>query len=122
VESQTLSFIREHIRSVWALEQLLLMRRHPDRLWTIDELVKELRGSAALVETNLAVFERAGVVAREADGRARFAPAVPVLGALCDEIEALYRERPVAMINAIASRSALKDLADAFKIRKDTSK
>ena len=122
IDPATLAFIREHIRSVWALEQLLLMRRALERRWSADELVKELRASRALVEANLATFERAGVALKEQDDRFRFAPATPVLAKLCDKIETAYRERPVAMINAIASTDRLQDLADAFKLRKDPPK
>lgn len=122
IDPATLAFIREHIRSVWALEQLLLMRRQPERRWLAADLVKELRASTPLVEANLAAFERAGVALKQDDGSYRFAPATPVLAKLCDEIETAYRERPVAMINAISSTDRLQDLADAFKLRKDPPK
>jgi len=113
------SFIRESVRSVWALELLLLLRRQPDRRWTSDDLVKELRASTSLVSENLAGFERAGLVACE-DGACRFAPASPVLVQLCDELDQAYRERPVAVINVIASsKDKLQTLADAFKLKGD---
>jgi len=114
------SFIRESVRSVWALELLLLMRRQPDRRWTATQLVGELRASTSLVTENLAGFERAGlVVGDDCDGH-RFAPASPVLVKLCDELDQAYRERPVAVINAIASsKDKLQTLADAFKLKGD---
>jgi hypothetical protein len=113
-------FIREQLRSVWALELLLLMRRKADRSWTLDELVSELRASHALVDDNLASFQRAGLVVAEDDGRYRFAPVAPVLTALCDQLDAAYRERPVTVINAIVSPpDKLQSLADAFRIRGD---
>lgn len=122
IDPAALAFIREHIRSVWALELLLALRREPERRWLADELVKELRASRPLVDANLASFERAGVALRDEDGRCRYAPATPVLAKLCDDIEAAYRETPVATINAIASTDRLQDLADAFKFRKDSPK
>lgn len=119
VDQDLLSFIREHIRSVWALELLLLLKRDPERRWTPDELVRELRASAPLVANNLEALQRAGLTACEEDGRCRYAPAAPVLDKLCNELEAAYRERPVALINVIASPpDKLQSLADAFRIRK----
>jgi hypothetical protein len=118
-QGQLVSFIRESVRSVWALELLLLLRRTPDRLWTEEALVRELRASLPLVRDNLAVFETSGLVACEAGG-CRYAPASPVLAGLCDELERRYRESPVRLINAIASpKDKLQTLADAFKLKGD---
>lgn len=114
-----MAFVRETIGSVWALELLLLMRRTADRAWTEDDLVRELRASASVVSANLAVFQRAGLVACE-DDRCRYAPAAPVLADLCDELAERYREAPVRLINLIVSpKDKLQALADAFKIKGD---
>jgi hypothetical protein len=111
------SFVREHVRSVWAVELLLLLRRDPARCWAPAELVRELRASASLVADNLQRFVASGLVAPEEDCY-RYAPASPVLAALCAELEAAYRERPVAVINMIARPAdPLQSLADAFKFR-----
>lgn len=116
-DSDLLTFVRQHIGSVWGLELLLLLRRDAGRCWTAEELVRELRASATLVADNLARLEQSGLVAPEAD-RFRFAPAGPVLEALCGQLEAAYRERPVAVINMIARPAdPLQSLADAFKFK-----
>ena len=119
-EQDLFGFIREQLRSVWALELLLLMRRQADRSWTPQELVGELRASQTLVTDNLTAFERAGLVRAGEDGRYAFAPVSPVLAALCDQLAAAYAERPVTVINAIVSPpDKLQGLADAFRIRGD---
>lgn len=119
VDQDLLTFIREHIRSVWALELLLLLKRDPERRWTPDELVRELRASGPLIANTLEALQRAGLTACEEDGRCRYAPAAGVLDRLANELEANYRERPVALINVIASPpDKLQSLADAFRIRK----
>ena len=111
------NFLREHVRSVWAVELLLLLRRDPGRCWRPDELVSELRASTTLVVDNLRRFEQSGLVAPEAD-RFRYAPASPVLDTLCARLEAAYRERPVTIINMIAKPAdPLQSLADAFKFK-----
>lgn len=120
-EQDLFGFIREQLRSVWALELLLLMRRRADHAWSPQELVTELRASQTLVTDNLTVFERAGLI-RADDGRYAFAPVSPVLAALCDQLAAAYAERPVTVINAIVSPpDKLQGLADAFRIRGDKS-
>jgi hypothetical protein len=116
-DSDLIVFVRQHVRSVWALELLLLMRADPERCWTPAELVRELRASATLVNDNLQRFLASGLVAPEADCF-RYAPANPTLEMLCAEIAAAYRDRPVAVINMIAKPSdPLQSLADAFKFK-----
>lgn len=119
INPDIVAFIREHVRSAWALEQLVFMRRHCDRSWSVDELVRELRSSRALVTANLAAFDRAGVALRDESGGHRLTPATPALEKVVAEIEAVYSERPVALINMVWSADRLRDLANAFKIRKD---
>lgn len=112
------AFVREHVRSVWALELLLLLRKDAARSWPPTELVRELRGSAGLVADNLTRFERGGIAVRDGQGCWRYAPAAEVVARLCDRLEAVYRERPVSVINLIAApRDPLQTFADAFKFR-----
>lgn len=101
IDSDLVAFVRRHVRSVWALELLLLLRRDPARRWTSLELVRELRASTSLVSDNLQRFEAGGLVVRQ-DKAVRYAPSSPVLEAYCVRLEAAYRKRPVAVINLIA--------------------
>lgn len=114
------AFVREHIRSVWALELLLALKRDPERCWAVDALVRELRASTSLVSDNLHGFERTGLAVLDDAGCYRYAPASPLLDDLCGMLEEAYRKRPVAMINLIAKPGdPLQSLADAFKFRGD---
>jgi hypothetical protein len=114
------AFAREHIRSVWAVELLLLLRRDAGRCWTPEDLVRELRASSNLVRDNLAAFQKSGLAVEDDGGCWRYAPAIPVLHDLADRLEAAYRERPVAIINLIAAPpDPIQGLADAFKWRGD---
>jgi predicted MarR family transcription regulator len=113
-------FIRRHLGSVWALEILLLLRRQPQRAWTIADIVLDLRASSTLVTANLAKFEQSGLVVAESEGRYRYQPASPLMEALCAAVEEAYRERPVATINLIsAPEERLQQLANAFRIGRD---
>lgn len=114
------AFVRDHVRSVWALELLVVLSRDPARAWRQAELVAELRGSTTLVADNLAHFERVGLVLTEAPDQWRFAPASSVLASLAERLIQLYRERPVSVINLIArSSNPIQGLADAFKWKGD---
>ena len=111
-------FLKGSIRSVWALELLLLMRSSGGRVWRPDELVSELSASAPLVSGVLRTFHDAGLI-REESGSFVYAPASPTLEAYCEELEKAYRERPVAVIIAIVASSTddLQSFADAFRFR-----
>lgn len=113
------AFVREHMRSVWAVELLLLLRRDPERCWPPVDLVAELRASTNLVTDNLTAFERSGLAVRDDTGCWRYAPASAALGDLADRLEQAYRERPVSIINLIARPDPIQGLADAFKWRGD---
>ena len=112
-------FLKGSIRSVWALELLLLMRSKQDREWKVDDLVTELRASTPLVAGVLDTFHNAGLIRQTENGDYRYAPVSPTLEAYCDELAVAYRERPVAVINAIVASSTddLKSFADAFRFR-----
>jgi len=123
MENELQDFIQDAFKSVWALELLLFLKRASDRTWNSDELVRELRGSGPIVEQSLAALEAAGLVVRDTERRARFAPASAALRDLCDAVERAYRETPNAVRRAIlaAPNEKLHTLADAFRLRKDRS-
>jgi hypothetical protein len=116
-------FIRGTIRSVWALESLLLVRRDAERTWTSETLARELRGNVKLASDVLAGLETAGLVTRRGEGFV-YSPAAPPLDELAARLEQTYRQRPVAVINAIvASRDdPVRTFADAFRIRGEPKK
>lgn len=120
ISDDLLSFIRASIRSTWALELLLFMRKQAHRSLAPDALVLALRATPALVSTCLDQLQTAGLVVRDEDGSWRYAPAAAALDQLAAELEAAYAERPVAVINAIMATPTdrLKSFADAFRFPK----
>lgn len=113
-----LAFIRRNIPSVWALDVLVLVRRAPRRSWSASELVQELRASDAVIIGVLESFEREGLLTKGEDDRFSFAPVAQWVDDLTVALEQAYAERPVAVINAIASTDAkLQVLADAFRLK-----
>jgi hypothetical protein len=112
-----LAFVRQNIRSVWALELLLLLKRDHGRCWPEADLVIELRASQMVVAENLQRLQDSALVVRDDKDCWRYAPAATPLEEACDSLEAAYRERPVTVINMIAKPDPLQTLADAFKFR-----
>ena len=118
IDRDLTDFIGGSVPSVWALELLLFLRAHPERGWSREALVRELRSSITVVHDALGVFEASGLVRCEG-GECAYQPVSEDLARLCDDLARLYRERPVAVINAITrSKSApLQSFANAFRLK-----
>jgi DNA-binding IclR family transcriptional regulator len=118
-EETLLQFAATSISSVWALELLLLMKKTP-RIWSVVELVAQLRGSDAAISEALQRLQSAGLVTDE-EGGFRYAPSSPDSEALANELDALYRLKPVSVVSAIAKAPNIKlqILSDAFKLKRD---
>ena len=114
-------FIGATFRSVWSLELLCFLRKHPDREWATAELVATLRASDLIMSQSLAALSAAGLVVTDADGAVRYQPATTALDSLAGEAEALYARSPDAVRRMIVSSvsSDLTAFADAFRLRKD---
>ena len=85
----------------------------------MPELVRELRGSTALVNDSLASFKASGVVQEAEPGRYSYGPASAQLEELCAMLELEYRSRPGTLVRAIVtgSNSKVQGLADAFRFK-----
>lgn len=120
ISDDLLSFIRASIRSTWALELLLLMRKQSPRASSPDELVLTLRATPTLVSTCLDQLQTAGLLVRDENGTWRYAPAASALDQLVAQLEGAYAERPVTIINAIMATPTdrLRSFADAFRFPK----
>ena len=119
LSDDALTLLRGSIRSVWALELLLLLRRTPDRDWSNGDLVSELRGSEVVVQEALAGFLGAGLLVAQTDGCHRYRPASPLLDQWVEEIEQAYATRPSAIIREIfaAPGNKVQIFADSFSFR-----
>ncbi len=117
-EGEVLAFART-VRSIWTVHMLLLFSDARDRQWTALEIVRELRASSGVVEEGLRTLVSGGLVA-EQDAAFVFRPASSFLEEAVTALAALYRERPLAVTNALYSpTSAVQSFADAFRFRKD---
>jgi len=118
-EEIVLSFVRSAIKSAWSLELLLLLHRDPQRTWTGEALVRELRGSDSLVNESLAALTAAGVVETTENG-ARYNPRSRELDSLVVALVDLYGQKPIAVLHTIftAPSDKIRSFADAFLFRK----
>jgi DNA-binding IclR family transcriptional regulator len=92
VPANARTLIRAHVHSVGALELLLMLHAGRDRLWSAEEICRELRCPPGWPPAELAAMAAAGLV--EADGdRWRFRPASEELERATDALAAAYRTR-----------------------------
>jgi hypothetical protein len=117
-EDDIFAFARNTIRSVWALELLLLLHKVPARGWGVPDLVRELRSSDAVIVPCLEVLKSAGLVAEEVRGW-HYAPATAELDATVAELAKIYAAKPMALAKAImrAPNEKLTIFSDAFKLK-----
>ena len=114
------AFVRKHVRTVGELEVLLLLRAHPARSWTADEVAREQRGNSSAAADYLRHFARAGLAREVEVGQFQYVDD-PELRERVTQLADAYAERPVSVVDLIYSepRDQVQLLADAFKIKKD---
>jgi hypothetical protein len=114
-------FIQTAIPSIWTLELLLLMRRHPTPTWTAEALNRELRASSLVVAAGLTTLIAAGLVVEEQPGLYGYNPARPNLAEMIDRLAAAAADFPFAVNQLILASpdKKLRTFANAFQIRKD---
>jgi DNA-binding GntR family transcriptional regulator len=114
-----IAFIRAHIGSVYTLELLLLLKRHPDRTWQASDLVRELRSSGTAVAEALNRLIRAGLVSENSAGDYAFVPTSPEHERIATEIESAYARTPISVVKAIvaAPDEKLRLFSNAFKLK-----
>lgn len=115
------AFLRDHFKSVWALELLLFLKEQGEADWTAEQLVAALRTSETIVSASVATLVAGGLLANDENGRVRYAPASNDLGRLVDVTQALYAKKPDAVRRVIVSGAAtgLSAFANSFRLRND---
>ena len=118
-DDDVLAFLSATVKSLWALELLLLMRRERARAWKMAALVAELRASTVVVQDALAGLIGAGLIAEEEAGLFCYRPVSETLDSFVAGAQALYTAKPLAVINAIAAapNEKLRIFSDAFRLK-----
>ncbi|MGN6471708.1 MAG: hypothetical protein ACTHLC_19220 [Rhizobiaceae bacterium] len=120
MDDNLIEFIEYSLDSVWSLELLLTLRQQPQRTWSADELVADLRSSRVVVRKSIDRLLASGLVVTDADDSVRYAPASPDQDKLVGKLAEAYRVRPAAIRRIILRHSSdqLRTFAEAFKIMK----
>lgn len=115
------AFLRDHFKSVWALELLLFLKDRADTAWSAEQLVEALRTSHTIVANSLASLFAGGLVMYDEPDLVRYAPASPDLSNLVDITQALYAKKPDAVRRTIVGGTAtgLSAFANSFRLRND---
>ncbi len=116
------SFLAQYIHSIEQLETLCLFAENSTKLWSEHDVFKSIQSSHESVASNLRYFAQSGFLTIESPANYRYSPETPELARLVSELVKSYRERRVAVIDAIykAPLDPIRNFADAFRIRKDT--
>jgi hypothetical protein len=120
VDQETvLAFVRSSIKSGWSLELLLLLYREPQKYWSVEALIRELRGSLHLVNESLDMLRTAGLIAVTEAGVA-YQPQSPERGELIAALADLYSNKPITVMKAIfaSPNEKIRSLSDAFLFQK----
>lgn len=106
------------------LELLLLLRRDPQRQWTAEALVQEVRGSIALVKESLKSLKEIGLVALTDAGAYFYRPESAELDELALALVELYKQKPTTVLRTIFSSPSdkIQSFSDAFLIRRGDMK
>lgn len=120
IEDDVVALIRSSIRSVWALELLILLRKDRRREWAERELVRELRGSLALVRDGISALTAGGLVGAGAVNTIVYRPRTLALDQAAGRLSRAYEQTPVAVMKAIAAApdDRIQTFADAFRFKK----
>ncbi len=102
ITKDVVHFVQEELGSVWALKMMLILRAEPERRWSLEALVRELRASRPLIAELLDRFEKTGLAKRGEAGGWHWHLARSDLKAVTDRIAADYAVRPVSVIQMIA--------------------
>jgi hypothetical protein len=117
-EEALLSFVAASIRSVWALELLLFLKRNSARAWDSENLIRELRSSPVVISEALASLQAVGFVGQDGS-HYRYGAASPTLDQIASDLERLYAAKPLSVITAIVRSpdQQLRIFSDAFKLK-----
>jgi hypothetical protein len=119
------AFLQDDVESVRELEALLLLRAQP-RVWSAQQVSRELRSGVTWSEQQLEGLRAKGLLevapADSGEPGFRYAPRDPRLDDVVGRVADLYSRREHTVIELIFGqprRDSVRSFADAFRIRKD---
>lgn len=98
----------------------MLLRRHPERAWSAEEVARELATSADSANLRLKDL-REGKFLRADGGKFRYEPDSSDLRKAVEDLADTYGKRRVTVIGLIFAKppDAVRSFSDAFKLKED---
>ena len=122
-KSQIERFLRDHIDSVPQLEALLLIWRQNPRLWTSQEMARELYVSADMASNVLSALHERNLIARAGSDPTAYALVLETeeRKQLLEGLGLMYRNELIRVSNMIHANASpgLRDFARAFRFKKE---
>jgi hypothetical protein len=116
-------FVRDNIESLEQFELLTLLMKSPDRWWDAPSAAEALGISTAAARQTLERFATRNLLAitLTTDVRYQFQPGEARLRETVEALADAYRRDPIAIVRLVTDiqRRAMRDFADAFRIRRD---
>lgn len=98
-----------------------MLFNEPDRIWSPEYVSKVMRTNNSSASNQLTQLVSKGLI-KEIDSRQyKYSPDNQELHQLVTNLNEIYKEKPVAVVTCIFERpqDKLRDLSDAFKLKKD---
>ena len=116
-----LDLIARSIKSVSHIEVLMCLRHDPDRMWSAQELARQCRTNASMVESQMRELGPLVATIGSSPSTYRYNFESEISD---DNVKALlehYRTHSRSVLDAIYSNpiDTIRSFADAFKIKKD---
>lgn len=114
------NFLMDKIESVAHLEVLLMLYSRRERSFTPENVCKELRSNVHSASNQLSLLAQRGLL-KVNNRDYQYAPSSPELDLQVQRLLEIYKEMPVAVVTCIYEKpqDKLKDLSDAFRLKKD---
>lgn len=116
------TFLRDNISSLDQLDLLTLMTKMPDRWWDAASAGQALTIGTVPARAALEALASRNLleISLTTDVRYRFQPGTAELLELCGALVDTYRTNPLAIVRILtdAHRRAVRDFADAFRLRR----
>jgi DNA-binding IclR family transcriptional regulator len=122
ISKTLIEFIQDYIQSVEQLEILRLFAENSARKWQANEVFRHTQSMEVSVKTSLKHFVNHGLLAEDAEEFYQFSPNTPELARRVSDFLKTYRERPVAVIEAIYRQpvvESVQQVAETCRGKKD---
>jgi DNA-binding IclR family transcriptional regulator len=102
------------------LEILLFLHDRPEKIFSMEEVFREIQSSPASVRQRLNELCDRRLAGQTGEGGYRFSPGTAELGKSVDQLKTCYAVWRVKVIEAVYSRESdgIQIFSDAFKFRK----